>query len=160
MRQVRVPNVRFPLQMGHLVFPPEGLHAGLHHWARLRRQSQQWFQEARCQDDRPVHRQCWGSQQMEQGSGHTGRMLLFNLYSVSEVKDNWTSEASGRWVECHSERSVLRSDNCCTTLLFQQPRFARYLKTPTSVSSDIFITNIILPLHFCNLFLIFVVAVL
>lgn len=147
-----MPNVCFPLQMGHLVFPPEGLHAGLHHWARLRRQSQRWVQEARCQDDRPVHRQRWGSQQLEQGSGHTGRMLLFNLYSVSEVKDSWTSEASGRWVEGHSGRFDLRSDNCCTTLLFHQPCFAHYLKTLTSVSSDIFITNISLQLHLSNLF--------
>lgn len=160
MRQVLVPNVCFPLQMGDLVFPPEGLHAGLHHWARLRRQSQRWVQEARCQDDRPVHRQCWGSQQLEQGSGHTGRILLFNLYTVSEVKDKWTSEASGRLVECHSGTFVLRSDNCCTTLLFHPPCFARYLKTLTSVSSDIFITDIILQLHLCNLFLIFVFAVL
>lgn len=155
-----MPNVCFPLQMGHLVFPPEGLHAGLHHWACPCRQSQRWVQGARCQDDRPVHRQCWGSQQLEQGSGHTGRMLLFNLYSVSGVKDNWTREASGRWVECRLGRFVLRSEDCCTTLLFHQPCFAHYLKTLTSVSSDIFITNVILQLHLCNLFLIFVFAVL
>lgn len=45
--------------------------------------------------------------------------LLFSLYSVSKVKDNWTNEASGKWLEGHSGRlsegQITVAQHCCFT---------------------------------------------
>ena len=55
-------------QLGRAVQPPEGLHPGVHHRARLRRQDQAGVRQAQRQGHRPVGRP--GRQPREVGSRH------------------------------------------------------------------------------------------